>query len=144
MRFMRLVPPLALALACLPLLADDEEVPEAAIAVFESASASWAGESAKGVASHFDKEEKVSINTGGGSKSYSKDQATEVLADYFDKISVISLELEEDGYKGGDRPSATYIYEYEDGNGKKREGSLFVTLVKKGNRWIISRISVGS
>ncbi len=134
----KLIPLLLVALA-LPVLAEDPE--DAAIAVFESVRSAWAGGDAKGVGASFDKDAKVSLALD-DKGSYSRDQAIARLKKYFESNPTSSLKLQKDGYDGGTNPSAVYDYKYTDANGKDQEATLVVSLVKKGDRWVVRSISV--
>lgn len=129
---------LLLALA-LPALAGDPE--DAAIAVFESVQSAWASGKAEKVGTSFDKDSKVSLSLD-DKGSYSRDQAIARLKDWFESNPTRSLKLQKDGYEGGANPSAIYDYTYTDAKGKVQEASLVVSLVKKGDRWVVRSISV--
>ncbi|MCE9581339.1 MAG: DUF4783 domain-containing protein [Planctomycetes bacterium] len=130
-----------LAVLSLPALADDKPE-DAAMAVFESVSGSWYAGNAKGVGASFDKDSKVTLSLPDDSAQYSRDQAISRLKKFFESNTTVTLKIEKDGYEGGSNPSATYVYEYTDANDKKQKGRLSISLVKKGDTWVVRSISV--
>lgn len=136
---MKILLPLLLVALSLPARAEDPE--DAAVAVFESVQSAWSGSDAKGVGASFDKDAKVSLALD-DKGSYSRDQAIARLKKYFESNPTSSLKLQKDGYEGGNNPSAIYDYKYRDADGKDQEAKLVVSLVKKGDRWVVRSISV--
>lgn len=134
-----------IALLALPAatLADEEDIDEAAKAVLDSVRDNFASENATGVADNFsgDEEDKVRLNLEGKDQSYSKDHAKTALKNYFKSVEVDSVESDDDTYKGGGSPSAKFEYKFTK-NGKQYTKRLYVSVRKKGDAWVVSRIEV--
>ncbi|MBI2919689.1 MAG: DUF4783 domain-containing protein [Planctomycetes bacterium] len=140
---MKRLTPLTLIILAIPVAADDEEIDDAAKAVFESFEGAWKDGSVGGIAAHFDrsKDAKVSLSLH-KSGSFSADQARGVLKEYFDDYTVVSLDLPKDGYEAKPSPHVSYAYAWTDPAGRKQTGKLYVALAKVGEKWVISQIRV--
>lgn len=139
---MKRLAPILLALAStLAARAEEEEIDPAVVAAFDDIAAAWRSGDARAVGAWIDKDSKVSLSLD-RSGSYSKDQAISLLKDYFEANDVVSLKLEKDGMKGGSSPSATWDYVTTDADGRKVSARLFVSLVRRKDRWVLSRVAI--